>query len=381
MDRELGRNKQPARVVALVLGVVSGCYVGVPTDAATDGDPGGTTGGSSGASAEGGPSGGPGPGPGPGSADPATTADPSGTDGSGPSSDTDTPTTAEGSDGPSDSSSGDGGPEPSEVEQMCSRWTADRADMSEGSWSGNVGACDAGDISADGRANALRLLNLHRFMVGLPEVTTDPGRDAMAQECALMMHANGSLSHNPPMGWSCYSGDGATAAGNSNISTGPGVLSVDLYMVDPGNATTLGHRRWILSNSTGPVGLGSTSDYSCMWVLGGAGGGTNEWTAWPSPGPFPFEAIAPLGFSSLDQTGWSVQSDSIDLSGANVTITVGGDPRPVTVTTLLPGYGSSSAISMIPNGWTAQPDTTYHVLVDGIGGGPIEYDVQIVDCG
>lgn len=273
----------------------------------------------------------------------------------------------------------DTGPDPA-VEAMCDRWLSDRADMSEGSWSGSVAACDPGDVSADGRANALRVLNLYRWMVGLPAVVTDPGRDAMAQACALMMHANGSLSHDPPMGWTCWSPDGDTAAGSSNISTGPGVMSVDLYMTDPGNATTLGHRRWILSNSTGPVGLGSTSEYSCMWVLGGAGGGNNAWTAWPPPGPFPFEAVAPLGWTSLDQTGWSLQSDGIDLSGAQVAITVGGEPRPVSVTVLAGGYGSTHAISMVPSGWTVQPDTTYHVRVDGVAGGPIEYDVQVVSC-
>jgi len=353
-----------------------GCYVGLDEDSATDGETEGTMDDGPGTSA--GPGGGPGGGPGEGSAD--TGPGESSATQSGPGSDTDDSATAGETEGPGDSS-GDDGPDPSEVEMMCNRWTSDRADMSEGSWSGSVGACNAGDISADGRANALRLLNLHRWMVGLPEVSTDPMRDSMAQECALMMHANGSLSHSPPMGWTCYSADGASAAASSNISTGPGVMSVDLYMVDPGNSTTLGHRRWILSNSVGPVGLGSTSDYSCMWVIGGAGGGSNEWTAWPSPGPFPFEAISPLGFASLNDTGWSVQSDSIDLGGANVTITADGDPRPVTVTNLAGGYGSSTAISMIPSGWTAQPDTTYHVLVDGIGGGPIEYDVQIVDCG
>ncbi|MEM9460765.1 MAG: CAP domain-containing protein [Myxococcota bacterium] len=364
--------------IVMMAGLV-GCYAGADEDSATE-----TSGESSGVTSAG-PAGGPGGGPagdpggGPDSTQSGSAESGSAdTDGPGPGS-SDGPTSGE----PGDESSGSSGdsPDPNEVEQMCRRWTADRANMNEGNWSGSVAACDPGDISAEGRANALRLVNLHRWLVGLPEVTTDPSRDSMAQACALMMHANGSLSHNPPMGWNCYSGDGATAAGSSNISTGPGVMSVDLYMVDPGNATTLGHRRWILSNSAGPVGLGSTSDYSCMWVLGGSGVGNNEWTAWPSPGPFPFEAISPLGFASLDETGWSVQSDTIDLNGASVTITAGGEARPVTVTNLAAGYGSGWAISMVPQGWTAQPDTTYHVRVEGIPGGAIEYDVQIVACG
>jgi uncharacterized protein YkwD len=350
----------------------TGCYSGLgdeqdtETTVATTGSEGGP---------DGGPSTGPGEGPGgdtqSGSTGPAD-SDPgeASTDGA----DTDDTATEGGSTGDPT------GLEPDEVEQMCNRWTSDRADMSEGSWSGSVAACDPGDISADGRTNALRLLNLHRWMVGLPEVTTDAGRNASTQACALMMHANGTLSHDPPTNWICYSGDGASAAGSSNISTGPGVMSVDLYMVDPGNPTTMGHRRWILSNALGPVGLGSTSDYSCMWVIGGAGAGSNPWTAWPPPGPFPIEAVNPLGFSSLDETGWTIQSDDIDLSGAQVTITVAGDPRPMNVTVLAPGYGSSTAISMIPQGWATQPDTTYHVLVEGVAAA-IEYDVQVVDCG
>lgn len=291
------------------------------------------------------------------------------------------------SDGPGDGPSDDSGdstttgePDPSDVDMMCERWTSDRAELGEGTWSGSVAACDPGDISADGRANALRLTNLYRWMVGLPEVTTDPSRDAMAQACALMMDANNSLSHDPPMSWDCYSSDGASAAGSSNISSGPGVMSVDLYMVDPGNSTTLGHRRWILSNSAGPIGLGSTSGRSCMWVLGGSGSGDNAWTAWPPPGPFPIGAVDPLGFSSLDETGWSIQSDGIDLSSAQVSITAGGKDRPVTVTVLASGFGSSSAISMIPSGWSTQAGTTYRVSVTGVGT-PIEYDVQVVSCG
>ncbi|MEX1368718.1 MAG: CAP domain-containing protein [Nannocystaceae bacterium] len=348
---------------------LAGCYSGVETPQETD-----ASAGSTGTASEGG-----GVGPGSGASGAATggaDAD-DGVDGDGTidgGATTDAPST----DG---DSTGEPGPHPGEVELMCNRWTSDRADLDEGTWSGSVASCDPGDISASGRANALRLLNLQRFMVGLPEVSTDPGRDASAQACALMMHANGSLSHNPPMGWTCYSPDGAGAAGSSNISTGPGVLSVDLYMVDPGNPTTLGHRRWILSNSLGPVGLGSTSSYSCMWVIGGGGGGSNAWTAWPAPGPFPIEAVDPLGFSSLDETGWSIQSDGIDLSGAQVTITTGaGEPRPVSVTVLAGGYGSSTAISMIPQGWSTEVGTTYHVQVDGVGM-PIEYDVHVVDCG
>lgn len=263
-------------------------------------------------------------------------------------------------------------------DDVCDRWNEDREDMTEGVWSGAIETCEPGDVSAEGRANALRILNLYRFLAELPEVATDPTRDEKAQACALIMHANGSLSHNPPQSWTCWSADGAEAAGNSNIATTPGVMAVDLYMVDPGNDTTLGHRRWILSNGLGPVGLGSTSNSSCMWVIGGSGGEGHEWTAFPPPGEFPYQAVGP-SWTSIDQTGWSVQSDAIDLAGAQVSITAGGDELPVTVTQLAQGYGSTYAISIIPQGWNTEPDTTYQVEVTGIAA-PISYEVEVVDC-
>jgi uncharacterized protein YkwD len=261
---------------------------------------------------------------------------------------------------------------------VCARWKQDRADLSNGPWSGDAAACNAGDTTPQGRANALKMINLHRWLADLPPVTHDPTRDAKAQKCALMMHANNALSHNPPMSWKCYSADGAEGAGKSNIATTSGVVAIDLYMADPGNPTTIGHRRWILANNLGPVGLGSTDKYSCMWVIGGSGGGDNEWTAWPPPGPFPFQAIK-ASWESIDSTGWTVQSSAINLAGAQVKVTSDGQDRPMKVTQLLGGYGSTYAISMIPQGWQSQVGKTYEVSISGISQ-PINYQFTLVDC-
>lgn len=265
--------------------------------------------------------------------------------------------------------------------EVCARWTADRTDMSEGTWSGAVAGCQAGDTGAPGRDNALKLINLYRWLAGLPAVGHDAGLDAKAQQCALMMHANGQLSHDPPMQWDCYSADGAQAAKNSNISSTPGVVAVDLYMVDPGNPTTFGHRRWILSNGLGPVGLGSTAVNSCMWVIGGQGGGDAAWTAWPPPGVVPIDAIhvPEVPWADVDETGWTIQSDAIDLGAAQVTIREGGVDLPVKTTALMGGFGSASAVAMTPQGWTSEAGKTYTVEVNGVPQ-PFSYDVQVVAC-
>ena len=262
----------------------------------------------------------------------------------------------------------------------CARWKADTAGLTEGTWSGSVNSCTVGDISADGRASALRMVNLMRWLADLPAVTTTDAHNQEAQACALMMTANDALSHSPPMSWECYSAAGASGAGAGNISSAPGVESVLMYMVDPGNATTLGHRRWILHNKLGPIGLGSAGpgNASCMRVFGGQGTANKPWMAWPPPGAFPMQAYRDRYNRDMDDTGWSIQTD-MSLSSAQVTITSGGQAKPVKVTQLEPNYGAKNAISIIPMGWEATAGSTYAVSVTGVPT-PIQYEVELVDC-
>jgi uncharacterized protein YkwD len=267
----------------------------------------------------------------------------------------------------------------SSASDVCTRWKADRADLSEGTWTGSVASCTPGDIGATARANALRVVNLYRWLAALPPVTTDPTHDAQDQACALMMRANNMISHMPPTTWTCYTADGATGASNSNVSSGPAVSSVDLYMIDPGNATTIGHRRWVLSNSLGPIGIGGTDKASCMWTLSGTGKAGKQWMAWPAAGIIPLQALSQKGGMTVDSTGWTVQSDSINLAGAQVTVTVDGTSQPVTVTQLDANYGARYAIRFNPMGWTTQAGKTYAVAVSNIPTA-IDYTVQVVDC-
>jgi uncharacterized protein YkwD len=283
---------------------------------------------------------------------------------------------ASGGSGTGGAVSGDRSPE-----ATCTRWKADTANVAEGTWSGSVDTCMAGDISTDGRENALRFFNLIRWLADLPSVVTEDTRNQQAQACALMMTANKMLSHMPPMDWKCYSDLGAKGASTSNISGGPGVSSVLDYMVDTGNETTFGHRRIILSNELGPIGLGSAGKggSSCMQNIGGTGKATKAWMAWPPPGAFPFQAYADTYKRSLDATGWSIQSKSIDLSKAQVTVMSGGAAKPVKVEQLTGNYGNNKAIRIVPDGWKAAAGSTYAVSVSGTAT-PIAYEIQLVDC-
>ena len=234
-------------------------------------------------------------------------------------------------------------------------------------------------MTEEARSIAHGLHSLYRSLAGLEPVEMTAEGNRLAQGCALLMTANGRLSHSPDSSWTCYTAESADTANKSSLSPGGAISSVGGYMIDPGNPTTLGHRRWILSNMLASVGYGSSGSYSCQYQPPKRPApGAKPWVAWPPAGQVPIESFGSR-FSTVDQTGWSVQSDTIDLGGAQVTVTSGGMNLAVTVTELLGGYGSTHAIRFNPMGWTTTAGKTYSVAVSGIST-PIEYDVEVVDC-
>ncbi len=257
---------------------------------------------------------------------------------------------------------------------VCERYNADMADVSEGTWSGNVDTCDPGDMSAGWREKALKVTNLVRWLSGMPPATLSSSSNEALQECALMMTANHTLNHSPPSDWTCYTSAGAGAAGSSNLALGAAVGAIGDYMYDMRNESTYGHRRWILSHGLDTVGFGSTDRYSCMMVLHMPGGSDPEYVAWPGPGEFPYQARGWLG------RGWSIQSNALSLDGSEVTVTRDGEVLDIETWDLYPGYGSSSAIAFKIRGssWYVEAGETFHVEVPGLS---ISYDVHIVDCG
>ncbi len=265
---------------------------------------------------------------------------------------------------------------------VCDRWNADRKDLAEGDWDGSAPKCDPGTLTGGAIERATKVVNLYRAMAGLPEVDHDPDLDKRAQACALIMRANGSITHTPAKSAKCYTDMGATAAKKSNLSTAGAVVSVDRYMVDSGshNQATLGHRRWILNNKLDFIGVGSTgAKFSCLHVIGGKGNAKKPWVAFPSPGKVPFGVISPYG-TSIDTTGWSIQSDTVSFSQAEVHVTVGGEARKVSQRLLKGGYGSKYAIAWRPDGWKTEAGVVYHVELTKVST-PISYDVDVVDCG
>jgi len=213
-------------------------------------------------------------------------------------------------------------------------------------WTGSTTGCKAGSTSSQSPAVTLSAINYVRSLAGLSPVSFDPALSAKAQQAALMMSANSSLSHDPPSTWKCYTSTGASAAGSSNLALGAGGgKAVGLYMSDPGTGNEVaGHRRWVLYPQASTFGTGSTSNANALYVFGktaSAGAFANpDWVPWPTAGYFP-EPLEPSG-------RWSLSADAswkFDFSHATVSVKdADGNAMKVKVEPAEQGYGNDTLV-------------------------------------
>lgn len=281
----------------------------------------------------------------------------------------------------------------------CSRWACGHAELSVAAWHGDAKTCASGTIDPREHERALALVNTYRFLVGVPEVDPEPRWDGPAQDCALLAHANRKLSHTPPRDWSCWSARGARASAVSLVADRSATLAIDPFIQDPGNESTMVHRRWLLSEKIRRLGLGSTSGFTCALVDGREWDGEAlpvrdhpdagenpvkiraavalpAWVAWPPPGPVPIDAFRR---TKVDRMGWTIQSSSLDLDGASVEVRVAGAERPVDVRPLERTMGSLTAIRFLPAGWSSEAEERYDVHV-AKGNIVIDYTVEPIAC-
>lgn len=161
----------------------------------------------------------------------------------------------------------------------------------------NVDTCSAGDSSAASKAAVLSKIRYYRELSGLPgPVRLDDALNAKAQQAALIMAAQNSLSHFPPSSWRCWNEVGADAAARSNLYLGrSGDDAIDGYIADL-RVESLGHRWWILAPDSTTFGTGDTGSSNALWVFPSSFDGpgwradTREpFVAWPPPGYVPDE--------------------------------------------------------------------------------------------
>lgn len=230
---------------------------------------------------------------------------------------------------------------------------------------GSLSTCQAGGSSAASNQATLTALNYVRSLAGLAPVSLNATLNARAQAAALMMSANGTLSHSPSSGWKCYTPAGAAAAGRSNLALAyPSLTSgqiVDLYMDDPGSTNfAVGHRRWVLNPFTTQVGTGSTTTANALTVIGprSAARPNPRWVGWPTAGYFP-NAIEPNG-------RWSLSSGRSNISFARAKVRVyhNGVRVPVHQYRTENGYAQPTLVWQMPAGFS--PTGAYRVIVGHI---------------
>jgi uncharacterized protein YkwD len=232
-------------------------------------------------------------------------------------------------------------------------------------YGGSLLGCAPGLSSASSNAATLSALNYVRSLAGLAPVSLSQSLNYGAQAAALMMSANGALSHSPSSNWKCYTRAGAVAASRSNLALSyPAITSgqiVDLYMDDPGAGNhAVGHRRWVLNPFTTQVGTGSTDTANALTVIGpsSARRPNPRYVGWPTAGYFP-NAIEPDG-------RWSLSSGrrNVSFAKAKVRVYYAGHRIPVRKYRVENGYAMPTLVWQMPAGFSKTG--AYRVVVTHI---------------
>ena len=149
-------------------------------------------------------------------------------------------------------------------EGVCGKWNDQHPNRASFVWEAGADSCDNGTLNPESIDDGIRRINLYRWLVGLYPVYNRRESNTYAQPCAIMIKENGDLDHSPPTDWLCYSQEGASGAGHSNLAMGrrDPAGAIDLYIEDQ-RITSLGHRRWILDPPYLPAGIGQPLQASC----------------------------------------------------------------------------------------------------------------------
>lgn len=273
----------------------------------------------------------------------------------------------------------------------------DRREPDSG-YTGDLGKCHEGATSAEFRRSVVQRANWYRAMAGLDSVTEVTELSRGAQATALMLLAEGRLSHFPGPDWACHSETGAAIAGASNLGLGDaGVSGIDAYMRDAGdNNLPVGHRRWILYPQLLEVGTGnawhSRSRFRTANALDVISGDRRQ-------GPTPireargFVAWPPAGFvpPRVVWGRWSFSLADADFENATATMV---DESGTVATRILargPGAGNPGIVWAVAGDKNSNllraprdGDRCYTVTIDGmrVEGDeqpPYEYPVCVID--
>lgn len=258
----------------------------------------------------------------------------------------------------------------------------------------DIPACRTGTMAPAVMTEVLAQLNALRALHRLPPVTLSSTDQQSAMEAALMMAANGQLSHEPPTTWKCYTALGAAGARSGNLygntlspyltfTSNDGYLAGWMTEVNNLIANNVGHRRWILNPFLNTVAYGriagmadatNRADAAVMKMFNNAGQsaiptGLPSFVAYPY-GDYParyFDTRALLSFSAIaDARQTFGANERVDFSRATITITAasGGALAIGNVSYDNVGYGLPNNLQFTAA--NIQPGVNYTVAIDGV---------------
>jgi uncharacterized protein YkwD len=246
-------------------------------------------------------------------------------------------------------------------------------------WTGDADQCRPGDSSDALRRETMIRISYYRAMAGVPAVVIeDPLLSDKAQAAALMMSAEGELTHHPESGFACFSSVGRHAAANSNLYLGrTGPSAIDGYIEDPGDRNVdVGHRSTILHPPTERMGVGHVAGNenrypaNALWVFDNdvffkeyEVREANRFVAWPPRGFVPRSVVYPR---------WSFALQEADFEAAVVTMSAAdGEEIPLDVVARMSKDGEIPSSVIV---WEPRID-----LDAPVGGGDRTFDVTVAD--
>ena len=285
-------------------------------------------------------------------------------------------------------------------DEVCGRFLSDYPDEASAPiWESDGQDCSAGDLTDEARADALRRVNLYRWLAGLEEVAEARDRAGEVQQCALMQSLAGTLDHFPPEQWDCFSIAGAAQAGRSNLSIGQTTAAgaVDSQMIDAGEANeeVLGHRRWLLYRPLAEVAVGyahaGERPATCVHVVpepfvANELDGLAGLVVWPPAGVAPFELVHPPNARG-NAPRWSVVIPEADFAGATAAVFVEGTPGSPSPDDAVFDVRSGELAELLEDGlWiepqqAVEPGATYRIEISGASVGDFAWRTTFAACG
>jgi hypothetical protein len=268
-------------------------------------------------------------------------------------------------------------------DEVCARWKADFPKRAAEVYVGSDVACDAGETMLEAQDDAVRRMNLVRWLAGLDPVTLNQEWSEYASTCAVIQaYLVPDITHYPETTATCYTQMGGDASAQSQIAGVPwdpaDAMMGLIWDWGDNNLHILGHRHGILYPGVTEVGVGSSyppDAYGATCVRSFDGMGVYRMV--------PYDLVSSANYIATagSPLEWSISTgDDITISGVRMYRETDSAYEPFAIESgdfLKEDYAGRwilPATEPVPPG-------TYVAIVDTASGTAFGYRVRLERCG